>query len=161
MKKIMSIFFGLVMMLVLSSCGKQEVLITQRGADGIDGTSCIFTQLDEGVLIQCNDGTEVIVYHGQDGIDGLDGNDGQDGIDGQDGTDGQDGSDGTDGLSCTVTQEEECAVISCEDGTSAEVCPLECTCESTNPHCNNGNGNGGEGCDASDNGNDDEDDCDD
>lgn len=55
------------------------------------------------------------------GQDGTDGRDGQDGKDGEDGIDGLPGLDGLDGSSCTVVQTNTGALITCEDGSSAEI----------------------------------------
>jgi hypothetical protein len=70
------------------------------GVDGKDGTNCSVIEHEEGVMLLCGDGTELLVRHGTnglDGIDGLNGLDGLDGINGENGTDGLDGQDGLDG----------------------------------------------------------------
>jgi len=84
------------------------------GLDGQDGTSCSVLEEDGCATIECDDGTSATVC-GRDGEDGVDGQDGEDGEDGQDGVDGEDGS------SCTVTETDSGATISCDDGTTVTI----------------------------------------
>ena len=59
-----------------------------NGADGMngqDGKSCKVRDAPNGAVIECEDGTTVLIKDGQDGQDGQDGVDGKDGQDGQDG----------------------------------------------------------------------------
>ena len=64
----------------------------------------------------------VVVFStcGQDGLNGTSGKNGQDGSSGQDGSDGQDGS------ICSVEEIDNCAIITCNDGTSATICAPSC-----------------------------------
>lgn len=147
---IKKLFFGslVILGLVIAAgaffgCGEVEkVQVTglpgADGTDGTDGASCTIV----GSVLTCPDGSSFDLSE----------------LEGKDGEDGTDGLDGKDGLSCTVAKVDECVVISCEDGTEAEICSNDNNDddEDDGKNCNNGKGNGSEGCSPSDNGNDDE-----
>lgn len=84
------------------------------GRDGRDGVSCTVEQQEGGAAIYCSDETYVFIANGRDGRDG------QNGTDGSNGEDGSNGSDGAAGTSCSVSQTETGALITCGD-TSAVI----------------------------------------
>lgn len=57
-----------------------------QGIQGVSGDSCSVTQLPDGALIECEDGSTAFVENGEDGAQGEQGVPGQDGQDGQDAT---------------------------------------------------------------------------
>lgn len=89
-------------------CGASKTTI-------IDKSHCEIEEVKEGVMIRCSDGKETFI---RDGINGEHGRDGQDGVDGSDGKDGADGIDGEDGTSCSVSQTDQGAVITCGDSSA-------------------------------------------
>lgn len=87
---------------LVGACGPQkppagEFHLTQEQVG-----SCTVTDVPEGALITCEDGTATLIPHakasdGINGVDGLNGTNGRDGVDGQDGRDGTNGTNGTAG----------------------------------------------------------------
>jgi hypothetical protein len=67
---------------------------------------CTVTQVAEGALITCPDGSQSVVYNGTNGSKGETGTDG---------TDGVDGSDGEAAEICTVEEVDDGAKITCGD----------------------------------------------
>jgi hypothetical protein len=86
-----------------------------NGQDGQNGQSCIVVAIEGGAQILCGDESSVVLH------DGVNGQNGEDGIDGTNGTNGQNGSDGS---SCSVSEVEAGALITCTDGTSVLI-PFE------------------------------------
>jgi hypothetical protein len=85
-------------MLLVVSCGRGPAGKTGKsglngadGKNGVDGSSCHVEFVVNGARIFCDDGSQSVVYNGQDGADGANGTDGIDGVDGVDGRDGVDG----------------------------------------------------------------------
>lgn len=72
MKKLM--YIGLIL---VAACGDptspQFVVETPPEFNGADGSSCSVTQIGDGTLITCTDGTSAMVYNGSDGEDGAPG----------------------------------------------------------------------------------------
>jgi hypothetical protein len=58
----------------------------EAGANGEDGTSCSVERVEEGALITCENGSQVLVKDGKDGEDGEDGEKGETGLPGADGS---------------------------------------------------------------------------
>ena len=88
---------GLLILLILCSCGKQTKRITLEGKDGKDGTSCsVAPEYSEGedyqvigAKISCTDGSFATIYNGQKGEQGIQGNVGSQGIQGPQGVAGK------------------------------------------------------------------------
>lgn len=68
-----------------------------QGAPGTAGASCSTTQLENGVRIDCENGTHSVVYNGLASAAGKDGINGADGAPGQTGAPGAQGSKGDPG----------------------------------------------------------------
>lgn len=77
MKNLITITLGSIL---LASCGKN---VGNAFIKVEDKKGCTVTQILNGVLIKCDDGSETIVYNGANGKNGIDG---ADGVDGQDGS---------------------------------------------------------------------------
>lgn len=55
-----------------------------RGPAGEVGPGCTVNPMSNGAIIECEDGSNALIFNGQNGTDGLDGQAGQDGQDGKD-----------------------------------------------------------------------------
>lgn len=71
-------------MLLLVSCGRGPAgKAGKNGLNGADGSSCHVEPLENGARLFCDDGSQSVVYNGEDGSqgeNGVDGTDGQNGI---------------------------------------------------------------------------------
>lgn len=102
----------LALIIILSACAKERVIV-HEGSDGKKGASCTVSQVTEGSLILCEDGTSVTIK------DGINGSSGATGASGAAGSAGAAGQNGQDASSCTVVQTQTGANITCPNGTSA------------------------------------------
>jgi hypothetical protein len=75
--------------------------------------ACTVTQVENGALMECPDGTNALITNGLAGENGLAGSTGTNGDPGVDGLNGADGN------GCTVLDADDHWVIQCEDGTEA------------------------------------------
>lgn len=53
--------------MVLVACGHRHTNVYQN----VNGSSCSTTQVPEGALIECTDGTSALITNGQNGVDGI------------------------------------------------------------------------------------------
>ena len=92
----------------------------ETGPAGTDGISCSASQEVNGATITCGQ-TLAQITNGLDGAPGPQGDPGPPGPPGVQGVPGADGQDGIDGTSCSVTQGDGSATITCSDSTSATI----------------------------------------
>jgi hypothetical protein len=82
----------LLIMLFVVSCGRGDKGRTgnsgRNGVDGKDGSSCHVESLENGARLYCDDGSQSVVYNGEDGSQGEQGVQGETGVDGVDGQNG-------------------------------------------------------------------------
>ncbi len=58
------------LLILLTTCGYDSIYQGRRGVAGKDGSSCVVESIDGGARIVCEDGSEVLIYHGSVGADG-------------------------------------------------------------------------------------------
>lgn len=69
----------------------------------VHSNMCTVYEEENGVTVECPDGSKYTVHHGENG------------------SDGKDGADGQDGKSCSVKEKNDGSLIVCEDGTQTFV----------------------------------------
>lgn len=80
MKNLITITFSA---LLLASCGKRVGNAFIKVEKNKQEQGCTVTKVSNGSLIRCADGSETMVFDGNNGQDGSDGIDGVDGVDGE------------------------------------------------------------------------------